>query len=106
MRVQHSSWIRTQLSSWKSVSFPSPPAVLRERPRTQLPLDATFKAASTFALAALAIASCADGLSPSFFLSIVTSLRDGALPYRQLPSTAAAHAYDRRYDPSCSTIPS
>lgn len=32
-------------------------------------LDATFMAASTFALAALAIASCADGLSPSFFLS-------------------------------------
>lgn len=51
-------------------------------------LDATFMAASTFALAALAIASCADGLSPSFSLSIVTSLCELAhLPYCQLPST-------------------
>jgi len=51
-------------------------------------LDATFMAASTFALAALAIASCADGLSPafsfsfSFSLSIVSSLWDSThLPF-------------------------
>ena len=39
-------------------------------------LEATFITASTFALAASAIASCAGVLSPSFFLSIICLLPD------------------------------
>jgi hypothetical protein len=41
-------------------------------------LDATFIAASTFALAASAIASCADVLNPAFSFSMIASFPDSS----------------------------